>query len=592
MTEPSSGAIVRRPRWPWVVLGLGLVWTVLIRVPLILNAEDHLDSDLAVDGLTLIDAVNGHWRWHYPGTPHMGIPPMLSSYPQALIWGANAVTLVTGGTLIWLLIVMGTFWLAWKAYGPSVAGWAILPLIFSSNGTIWLSGRITGGHLLTLAWHILAFVLLHGCLTKGGWLRAAALGLWCGLGLYIDMMFLFTLFGLVPAALLGWLLGGRWRLKMGTCVVFLAAMIAGFVPHEIGRLVDPHDAYPSQFTATFEGSAIREHGRLLAIHCLPRLIAGTELNDFDRLATRGESVHGKVLLWLTDGRLPLGLPGGREWIGVLLLVVFLIGFVRLALDLVWPGDACRKAIDGGTWVSALLIVVAFLLNRNIFNSDNYRYLIYLLTPWSLGFGLVMNGLMRGGRKSRAAGLVLFTALACAMTGTTLRWYQERLHYIDDEWRVVSVGHLEWSQPHLWAVYGHHGSEGFLTYDIPSDVTHLFGGYWDVYRMAFLSGKRVVGIPYPIYPNRFVGWSRGLGPNHGKLMVLGLRAEGDFERWRTARNPRTIPRSSSSRVYELYNPATRTDWRAPFRTVWQNDGRDPAELDRIRVIVPSVDQAGR
>ena len=198
-----------------MVLGLGLVWTVLLRVPLIVNAEDHLDSDLAVDGLTLIDAVHGQWRWHYPGTPHMGILPLFFSYPQALIWGANAFTLVSGGTLIWVLIVVGTFCLAWKSYGPSVAGWAILPLVFSSTGTIWLSGRITGGHLLTLAWHTLAFVGLHACLSKGGAMRAIALGFWCGLGLYLDMMFLFTLFGLVPAALVGWLFGGRWRLKIG-----------------------------------------------------------------------------------------------------------------------------------------------------------------------------------------------------------------------------------------------------------------------------------------------------------------------------------------------------------------------------------------
>ena len=89
-----------------MVLALGLVWTVLIRVPLVLNAEDHLDSDLAVDGLTLLDALHGQWRWHYPGTPHMGILPLFFSYPQALIWGANAITLVSGGTLIWLLIVI------------------------------------------------------------------------------------------------------------------------------------------------------------------------------------------------------------------------------------------------------------------------------------------------------------------------------------------------------------------------------------------------------------------------------------------------------------------------------------------------------
>ena len=91
MTDTPASAIVRQPRWPWVVLGLGLLWTVMLRLPLIVNAEDHLDSDLAVDGLTLFDAVHGQWRWHYPGTPHMGILPLFFSYPQALIFGANAL---------------------------------------------------------------------------------------------------------------------------------------------------------------------------------------------------------------------------------------------------------------------------------------------------------------------------------------------------------------------------------------------------------------------------------------------------------------------------------------------------------------------
>ena len=50
------------------------------------------------------------------------------------------------------------------------------------------------------------------------------------------------------------------------------------------------------------------------------------------------------------------------------------------------------------------------MNRNIFNSDNYRYLIFLLTPWSLGFGLSMRDLAGGGRRGRlAACLVAVTS---------------------------------------------------------------------------------------------------------------------------------------------------------------------------------------
>src|SRR5262249_30647025 len=149
-------------------------------------------------------------------------------------------------------IVVAAFALAWRTFGASAAGWAILPLVCSSTGTIWLSGRITGGHLLTLAWHAIAFVGLHATLTKGGTLRAAALGLWCGLGLYVDMMFLFTWFGLVPAASLSWLLVGRPPLKLAPIAAFLVAAILGFLPHEIGRIIDPYNAYPSQFAATFD----------------------------------------------------------------------------------------------------------------------------------------------------------------------------------------------------------------------------------------------------------------------------------------------------------------------------------------------------
>lgn len=74
-------------------------WLALERVPLVLNAGSHLDSDLAVDGLTLLDAIRGHWRWHYPATPFIGSPPVLLSWAQAEVWGVGPGTLVSGGWL-------------------------------------------------------------------------------------------------------------------------------------------------------------------------------------------------------------------------------------------------------------------------------------------------------------------------------------------------------------------------------------------------------------------------------------------------------------------------------------------------------------
>jgi len=370
MSHQSSAVIDRRPRWPWVMLGLGLFWTVLIRVPLIVNADDHIDSDLAVDGLTLLDAVHGQWRWHYPGTPYIGIAPMLFSYPQARAWGTNAATLVSGGTIIWVLVVASTFWLAWRVFGLEVAGWAIVPLVFSSLGTIWLSGRITGGHLLALVWHNVAFVGLHACLTRGDRARVAALGLWCGLGLYLDAMFLFKLAGLVPAAIVAWFSSGRSQAGISLAAVFLIAVMVGLLPREIGRRVDPYDAYPSQFEATLQRPAIQEHVRLLVLHCLPRLVAGTELNDLDRKTAGGAGVLRGLVLWVTGDRNPDGIARAKEWLAILMLLGLVVTFAVIAHQSASSVAPTRSAMSGGVLGSALLIVAAFLVNQNIFNSDN------------------------------------------------------------------------------------------------------------------------------------------------------------------------------------------------------------------------------
>jgi hypothetical protein len=574
MTTQPLDAPARRLRWPWVILGLGLIWTALIRAPLVLNALDHLDSDLAVDGLTLLDAVRGHWRWHYPGTPYMGILPVLSSYPQALVWGANPTTLTSGGTIIWLLIVAATFWLAARAYGLDVAGWAIVPLIFSSLGTIWLSGRITGGHLLTLLWHTVAFVGLHGCLSRGGWRRAAALGLWCGLGLYLDAMFLFTLAGIVPAAFLYWLTAGRSSAAIKPAAVFLVAMTVGLVPREIGRRVDPYDAYSSQFEGTLEPRAIGEHLRLLAARCLPRLIAGTELHELEKTGASIQTL-GIGLVTLSRPQTRLALLGNSEWLALLLLAGFLVALLRLARDPASTPDLARKAISRGTLASAFLILLAFLVYRNIYNSDNYRYLIFLLTPWTLGFGLVMSDLARRGWVGRVSAWIVAALLFEVMTSSTFFWYRDERLYVDARGTPVRVSHRSWSQLRVVPDVPRGSPADATDFVVPSDATHVFGDYWDVYKMAFLSGGRVVGIPFPIYPNRFRGWSRGLGPGEGKLLILRLRASTKKSRTNVAVEQGT----------GIVASAQQMNWRPSLQTVWTSDGRDPADLSRLRVVVP-------
>ena len=555
MTNPPPPTAANRPRWPWLVLAIGLVWTAAIRVPLILHAADHLDSDLAVDGLTLLDAVEGHWRWHYPGTPHMGILPVLLSYPQAMIWGAGPIALVSGGTVAWLLVVASTFLLAWRGFGPSVASWSIVPLAFSSVGTVWLSGRITGGHLLTLAWHSSALLGLVACLSRGGAWRAGLLGLWCGLGLYLDTMFAFTLAGLAPAAAASWWSRGGTRAGILAALTFVTGLAIGASPREIGRRVDPHDPYNEQFSPVFQQEILAEHARILGLECLPRLIAGYELPGLratpEGLTPNGRPAPRRPDRVATHPHAPIA--------AVLSLGLFAASVARLSGETV-GGDPAGRAIARGLLLSSGLIFAAFLSNRNIFNSDNYRYLIYLLPPWSLGFGLLMRSLCGRGIGGRASAASLAALLAGTMTASLASWYTG-LDWVDDRLAptpAVPTGRRasgEFTGP-LRAPDGSVIARG-VTSRVQPEATHVFGDYWDVYRIAFLTGARpnwwhrVVGVPYPTYPNRFPGWSRGLGPDCGALMVL--------------------------------DPAP--GWREMLAESWRREGRDPDELDRITIHTP-------
>ncbi len=139
----------------------------------------------------------------------MGILPMLFSYPQALVWGTNrsrwSAAGRSSGCWSWL---RHSGWPG-RLFGLAVAGWAIVPLVFSSMGTIWLSGRITGGHLLDPG---LAHAGVRGppCLSDTRRLARArpCSGSGAAWGSISTRCSCSRSPGLVPAAVLAWLLGG------------------------------------------------------------------------------------------------------------------------------------------------------------------------------------------------------------------------------------------------------------------------------------------------------------------------------------------------------------------------------------------------
>ena len=497
--DPDASA--RHTRWPWVCLIAAMLWVALVRVPLVLNAEVHLDSDLAVDGLTLLDATHGHLRWHFPGTPYMGIGPILLALPGALVFGVNASTLVVGGVIAYELFVLSTFLLVRRLFGPVAAVGALVPLAFASVGTVWLSGRLTGGHLLTLAWHAAALAMVPTFGRTGGYLRALAFGVWCGLGYYLDGMFLMTL----PVVGVLALASVLRTAELGRVICLSLLMALGFaigeLPREVGSRLDPHDAYKEQFTTIFEHderapldrgrvqSLFLGHLSLLSLECLPRLITGHRLVASD-LPTepRPESLAGGASP--TPRPASPGLAFATVTVSAVLFVAAWIAVARAGFSPRRASTSTSGDASAGWCLamlgSSVLVATLFLLSMNIYNSDNYRYLVYFLLPWSVGYGLMMAGLWRRGVGGRIAAALLSGMLALLFTLDTASWYRG-FGWLDEANRPVR---RPIDDPALDYLRAH------------PEVDAIFGGYWDVYRYQFLLGDRVAGLPFPEFPDRY------------------------------------------------------------------------------------------
>jgi len=495
-----------------LALAAALAWTVILRAPLIANAPVHLDSDLAVDGLTLREAVHGSWRWHYPGTPYMGSAAVLLSYVPAKAWGVSPSTLVVGGTVAYVLLVAGCFATAWAAFGPRVAAWSLVPLTFASTGTIWLTGRITGGHMLCAAWSAWAWWLLLRFKERGGRGRAATLGLWCGLGLWHDSMFLMTMLGLVVAGAFAAMTTRAGRTPRPAAIVvllLLAGFAVGVAPRPIGRALEPHDAYREQFAWSLDPALLGEHARLLFLDCLPRLIAGHRLPNLE--ADPDPALLGGGAPVVRAGRARTEIGAVAVSTTGLASLLFVAAFATLSTRAL-GGPSGGMALALGLLATSAAILAAFVVNRNIFNADNYRYLVLLLLPWSIGLGLTLDALSKRSTGGLAAAFGIATALGVAFTLDAAAWYR-RLGWVDERdsvvRRAVDDPALSWLDAH-------------------PEVDVFSAGYWDAYRLAFLSDRPLRGVPHPIYPNRFPEWSVGLP--QGKPPILVARPTPEDQRF--------------------------------------------------------------
>ncbi len=293
---------------------------------------------------------------------------------------------------------------------------------------------------------------------------------------------------------------GRLGRVFACLLAFALASGVGVTPRVIGVRVDPHDAYVGQFEPVLRADHLASNARILLLDCLPRLVAGHRLPG---LQTEPDPSK------LEGGTLAPSPSKEAPWLGLAATVVSLGLFgwamVALATGGAKTPDPARLAIRLGLRVSTVAVLVGFLVHPSISNSDHYRYLVFLLAPWSSGFGLMMARLASRGRAASWAAGAVALGFAALMTVDSARWYA-RLGWVDPAGlpvrKPVEDPALVWLDDHL-------------------EVSAILGDYWDVYRISFLTLGRVRAVPFPQYPNRFPEIGRGLAQaRHAVVIVRG------------------------------------------------------------------------
>jgi hypothetical protein len=286
------------------------------------------------------------------------------------------------------------------------------------------------------------------------------------------------------------------RGKALTSLAFLLGFALGDLPREVGYRLDPYDSYREQFDTILvrtgsgprEGQIdlaktkelAREHSRILAQECLPRLITG-------------HRIVGPNLPWEPTSEKfgieisrPETSPSITSVSTVLITsALFVLSTLFLMGKTVGRMDPASRATALVIVLTAAIVTAGFVINKNIYNSDNYRYLVFWLVAWAAGFGLFMDGLWQRGSGGRVLSGLLSLSLAATMTLDTISWYQSL------GWVVGLRPTMVESRDPAYAWLAEH-----------PEIRGIFGDYWDVYRLQFLLGSRVQGLPYPIYPDRY------------------------------------------------------------------------------------------
>ncbi|MFL6198289.1 MAG: hypothetical protein ACJ76J_03850 [Thermoanaerobaculia bacterium] len=455
-----------------LLLGLLLAASLLLRIPLLANAEAAFTSDEAVDALAVQHLLAGTevsaFNWD---TTYYGIVEGLLAIPFVALLGPSALAFKLSAVVGFLALLVAVFSLGRALYGAAegLAAAALLA-VFSPQLLFW-STLAAGGYCLIVAWGTLTLLcFLHALRAPARRLRFAALGFFAGFGLYIYELYLPYFALLLLAGGIAFLLSLRslpvLRERLGTAALAAAGFALGAAP-KIALLASGRGAKRPAY-ALAGAAQVLSNVRLLVRDCIPALF-GVNLGPETPL----EFYNGPALGPLSSA------------LGALLLLVYAAAWIRALVRLVRP---LAKEVEEGArrWTEGLLVALIplvallFVLSPNPQDAGSNRYLL----PWLSALPLVGAALVRWGRRN------LPSMAVAGLLAVALPALQSTLWLVDHSHLTPSL-EVEAQRVPLRSLLPVLRSQG---------LAGGYAGYWDAYRATFFAGEKLVFAPY-------MGWDR-------------------------------------------------------------------------------------
>jgi len=141
-------------------LGLIIIFAalLLLRVPLLINADHFLTFDEAYQGSQIIDLMKGGpIHFYYEGVRYAGIPLGLAAIPFFWLLGVSALAYKLPGTLAYALYILSSYWIVKKIHPPAALTTVFL-MIFSPIIVLSVSSNNWQHNLIFFLGHIIFLI--------------------------------------------------------------------------------------------------------------------------------------------------------------------------------------------------------------------------------------------------------------------------------------------------------------------------------------------------------------------------------------------------------------------------------------------------